>query len=678
MEALEAAELRFMYGWRAAFRLSIDKRTGPADPRYDFFASPGFGVRENQRSVWESTPARHRAIQALATAYSHCHSDARPYVWAMAGVPESRVLSSKTSGRVFCPSWVLSDSLHYDASVVVDNAIAPRYRAAIRNGRDSAIQLFERGAREFPGSAWVIGQLVRLLVDQRELGRALAAAQGCRAAPVWCAQLLGYVHAERGNWVRADSAFETAARAMSPPERCAWNDASVLLDSLAVATYLAVPCAGRDSVNAILWWLSDPMYTEPGNERRAVHYARRIGIALRSGLLYDERYDWRPIAGRDGMTEMIERYGWPAYSYWAYGFLASAVDLAMARFDSTHHIAYTTFEYTGGRLQTVPVWRAIADPLKSASGDWAISDPRKPVPRVTYRDDRVSREFVQVVSKVSEWWPRQHFAPSAPLAQIPDGQTAFLRRDANVIFATANPIAPGDFGSTRRSISGTLMITSQPDDVRVVANARGVVGAPLVLFGPIESRPTLAAVEFPAVSATGPAGGRTRFSVAPPAPLSSMRSGEFAISDLVVLTPPSAGDQYPAETERVLPFMAGSTTFARGRRVGVYWETYGFAPDDSVEFAVWIERYTAQGLLRRFGIALNVATDRNTPVAQSWTETRLGRNANVIPGRVPVIGRSIVLDASALTPGEYWLDVVARKPGSEPVRSRRSIVITER
>jgi hypothetical protein len=121
--------------------------------------------------------------------------------------------------------------------------------------------------------------------------------------------------------------------------------------------------------------------------------------------------------------------------------------------------------------------------------------------------------------------------------------------------------------------------------------------------------------------------------------------------------------------------MVGSAALARGARLGVYWETYGFAPSDTVAFTVWVERFTEQGILRELGVRLNIATDRNTPVAVSWTENEAGRNAAVIGGAVSVIGRSIVLNTAALPPGEYWLDIVASGAGKEPVRSRRKFVV---
>ena len=91
--------------------------------------------------------------------------------------------------------------------------------------------------------------------------------------------------------------------------------------------------------------------------------------------------------------------------------------------------------------------------------------------------------------------------------------------------------------------------------------------------------------------------------------------------------------------------------------------------------AIWIERFTQQGVMRRFGIALRVATDLNTPIAMSWSEPDPGRRSHVINGDVPIVGRSVVLDVSTLPRGEYWLDVAVGKPGQEPVRGRRAFTV---
>jgi hypothetical protein len=121
--------------------------------------------------------------------------------------------------------------------------------------------------------------------------------------------------------------------------------------------------------------------------------------------------------------------------------------------------------------------------------------------------------------------------------------------------------------------------------------------------------------------------------------------------------------------------MAGSTTITDDRRLGVYWETYGIHPGDTVDVAVWIERYTRQGAARRLGIVLNIVEDLNTPVVASWREPQPSRRVHAIAGAVPIIARSLILDVSALPPGEYWLDVAVGTPGREAVRGRRSITL---
>ena len=107
----------------------------------------------------------------------------------------------------------------------------------------------------------------------------------------------------------------------------------------------------------------------------------------------------------------------------------------------------------------------------------------------------------------------------------------------------------------------------------------------------------------------------------------------------------------------------------------MYWETYGFAPSDTVEFSVWVERYTPQGIARRFTNSLHITQDLNTPVVVTWQETEGARRFHYLPGAVPVIGRSVVVDVSALPAGNYWLSVGARVAGREVVRERREMIV---
>jgi hypothetical protein len=254
-----------------------------------------------------------------------------------------------------------------------------------------------------------------------------------------------------------------------------------------------------------------------------------------------------------------------------------------------------------------------------------------------------------------------------------------LRRKNGALLAIATDLGALRLG--RRAgdtIPGITLVTSDaPGDVNRVAVARGIVGGPFEMHAIIPSTPTVVGVEFLATGPSAPIAGRMRFGVMPPPPLSALAPGDLAVSDPVLLRTAPLGAALPNDAESALRLMATSHIIGASGQLGVYWETYGFQPDDSVEVAVWIERYTSQGIARRFGIAMRIATDLNTPVSMSWREPQPGHSASAfVDGGISVIGRSVILDASRLAPGDYRLEVAVRKPGRpEPVRGRTTFIV---
>jgi hypothetical protein len=274
-----------------------------------------------------------------------------------------------------------------------------------------------------------------------------------------------------------------------------------------------------------------------------------------------------------------------------------------------------------------------------------------------------------------QWFPAEHFAPPYRVVQFPEGQFATFRRDTADLLATATHIELPQFV---REPSVTfpavfLIVSSGPDTAVCVAQVPSAVGSVAALRGMIEPRPTMAGVEIP--PAAGRPAARARFGVTPPPPLSAMKLGEVAISDPVLIRAPAQDGEISADPDSALSRMLGSTRFDAPGRVGVYWETYGFKPTDTVDVVVWIERHTPQNVVRNLGIKLRVATDMNTPVSIAWREPQLEHRINLVAGAVPVISRSIVLDLSSLAKGDYWLDVAVGKPGSPPVRGRREFTV---
>jgi hypothetical protein len=358
---------------------------------------------------------------------------------------------------------------------------------------------------------------------------------------------------------------------------------------------------------------------------------------------------------------MISRYGWPSIAFWVHEAMDGAHSMYLNDRATPLNSNYTTFEYSPGRIAPVPRWRAVEHPLLARHDDWTLSDP--------LADD-------STLARNARWWPTEHFKPARPLAQLGSGQVAMLRRENNVLMNTAVELASMHRESDHPTIEDAVLVLSpSPDAFRTYPLRRLGTGRYYVTQAAIDAAPAVASIEFDAVSALGPPGGRARFGVAPPATLASLRPGEIAISDPVVLRAPPGDGVLPHETDAALARMATSTTVGRDGRLGVYWETYGVKPTDTVAVAVWIERYTPQGIARRLGIALNITQDLNTPVVVSWREPQPSHRVHVIPARVPIVGRSVVLDVSALAPGDYWLDVAVSLPGREAVRGRRSITV---
>src|SRR5437870_5020027 len=103
---------------------------------------------------------------------------------------------------------------------------------------------------------------------------ALATARACRAAPWWCQALTGLAWHLAGDFGAADSAYRAALDAMPSDERCRWSDVAPLLDGALARRYRRLRCDERGAFEQRLWWLAQPLYSLPGNDRRTEHLAR--------------------------------------------------------------------------------------------------------------------------------------------------------------------------------------------------------------------------------------------------------------------------------------------------------------------------------------------------------------------------------------------------------------------
>ncbi len=574
-----------------------------------------------------------------------------------------RQLRSPTTGFSVCPSWYIApfETLTPTHDTDFDAAITPRHKPLVRARRDTLLHLLERVAHAHPHDPFLTGQRVRFLVDQQDFEGAHAVVATCGANPWWCAVLRGYVHTRTGAWDEAEAVFRAATAALGPAAACEWSDMAVFLPPAYRIRYESLPCAGRDTLNRWLWWLARPLWSEGGHPRWAEHEARRVLIRLKTALPFDERYSWRRELGNDARETMVLRYGWPSWIYWG-GFTQDSMrDDVHARRGIPRNGPYTTYEYTTGRMALLPAASAIFDPGTAKTTDWSLLAPAA-------SDTANPRQL---------WWPPEHFRSPRYLVQLPKPITHVLRRYDHAVLGTVIPVLGAD--SLRRrtgdTVTAGLWYSTEPDHAHPVMTATATIGrSPLRLHGSLAQEAGVAGIEIATGRNDGPPAARTRWGITPH-PLRTLPAGVMALSDIVLLDLPPRATPVP-HPDSAMAALAPSDRIRRGTPLHIYWETYGAAATDSLEHHVLLQRVTTQPPDRRFRIWLGLVGDENAPVSVAWTEGALGPTAGVVPdGPVPIIARTLTIDTRTLARGAYDLDVTIARPGGEPVRQRRTLVV---
>ncbi len=593
------------------------------------------------------------AMRALSI---HCH-------WPLVHPTIARrLIRGPTASQATCPGWYPLDAPPIDDERRnIDAALTPTRRLKLRQFRSIMRSELDVVARQIPGDMFITRQRVRFAIDDGDLAGAAAAAAACQGDPADCGFLQAFILYRAGIVSAADSAFLAAARLLPDSQRCTWNDVAVLLDDPGKRRdYQSMSCAERADVEARFWWLSDPLFVEAGNERRAEHFVRKVQISLMESA-EDERQHLEPKYGGEGVTENLVRYGWPTQLYWG-GFHA----------DQSHHTwlticppgpgpmppgclleapPYVVPEYTRGRLHTVPAFSAIIAPFKSQPEDWQLNGP----------------------ADVTDWWPVEHFGRDAShIVQLPLGQSVMLRRFTATRFVWAGDLDPARLGrATGDSVSGYLFESRSPTELVNVQLSPAHVGRPLVIDAPMVAGDALIGVEIPG-DARVPAA-RTRFGVSVIEPLNAL-AGARAVSQPLLFDPPAVGAG-TLNAEAALGRMYGTTTLTNATRIGIYWEAYGFSAADTVETIVRVRRED-RGILSQVTGVLRLSGEDAGGLGLRWTETPGNTRAiQRAEGNVPMQMRSIVLDVSQLPPGSYSLDVTAsHKRGSSTSIERRFVL----
>ncbi|MEO7362814.1 MAG: hypothetical protein ABI120_20955 [Gemmatimonadaceae bacterium] len=604
------------------------------------------------------------------------------------------VVVSKPDFGALCPAWfppLLSPFPDEEQSI--DFALPYAKRAAMRGQRAVLIRELDKAHDKSPGDVWVTQQLVRFLYDQRDAARALQVAQSCRGDLRTCAALRGLVWQQQGKIVAAEAEFRIvdSVQLVAVPGKnsiCIDPQIILLFNTSERARIKDASCDAQKSFAENLWWLADPLWGVRGNERYVTHGTRRIQVALRSLNNRDERYVWQKNAGGAALQETVVRYGWPSYTNWLGPFnevdfankidgyrppppmrgpiSSRAVQLRTRPLGAGGGIRpmrlvvypFTTKEYLTDRTAFVPAFTSVQDPftLNAKSYDLINTD-------LSYPD---------------AWWPKEFMKTPITLALLDSGQSSQWRRDSSIVYQLTidDPLRALDSTATGSSLV-MLMGGSSPRSTRELANSPIAPGYTVRLRTELTGKPLVLSAEILPRSPQEQAM-RLRFGLRPPPTLRDMKSGELALSDPVFLRLPNRTMTPPVDEVSVLRYMAGGLSFPKSEILALYWESYGFAPGDTVQIELRIRRDDNVSVARRVGSMVGVASALRDSVSIRWTEPDGRHTAVPISGLIPAVGRTVALDVNALAPGTYVAIIEMRKGALAPVRSERRFNITER
>ena len=458
----------------------------------------------------------------------------------------------------------------------------------IRRARAELLRDLQKASTAVPGDDWIIGQRIRYLVEGHDT-TAISVARSCRATQWWCDALLGLALHVSGNFVAADSAFTASLNAMPTQKRCYWVNLLPLLDDDVRGSYKKMTCAQREAADARIWWIADPLFMTPGNERRTEHYARVVHTILQKDAVNTYGSSW----GED-LAELILRFGWA--EKWT-------------REPSESFYPETKVNVTGHERE--PGFHFFLTQLPP---------------------DTLAK-IVDSLFDIHQFPPREQYAPTYARAfEHLDAQVARFRRGDSTRIVAAYDVS-SDTIFARHSFDAALI--AMGDEATTASTAR-MSGAPTrnVLSVSTPWKTQLIGVELLASDSAGAARWRSGFAEVP------LDSAKVSVSDLLFV---DAAASLPSNLEEATARAHGGTTFARGKQIGLFWELYGKTPTDSaVPVSLTITPVDA-GFFKRAFRALRIAP-KPTPLNIRWQEN--GASGVLSP-------RSVLLDLSLIPAGKY-------------------------
>lgn len=437
----------------------------------------------------------------------------------------------------------------------------PKEPKAISEARNALLRTLDSAAARSPTDDWIAGQRIRYLLEAGRDTAAVRAADACAGTAWWCEALRGLALHEAGANAASDSAFSRALAAMPERERCRWTDVTMLLDDAQRKRYGKVGCGRREDLAARLWWLSDPFFGIPGNDRQTEHYARHVMSRIIDGTRagYDVRWG-------DDLRELVLRYGWSRY--WT---VAPASGLEVRQGAISGHEASPNYHFFPASLK-------IDSAAHIGDSTWSFRDQRSPE-RYAPRVARVVRELTP--------------------------QIAVFRRGDSLQVVAAYDVSR-DTAFSGGTVRSALVLARDERDQPLISEVTQQRGWHSMT---IDATPRVLSLET--WSPDKKRGARLRQGLW----VSPRRPNSIAVSDILLFdASPDAID-----LGSILPHMLGNLRVRTDKKVGLYWEAYGLArPDSALPVSLTLTR--VEGALRRLAVAIGLGK-RSSPLSIAWRET---------------------------------------------------------
>jgi hypothetical protein len=502
--------------------------------------------------------------------------------------------------------------------------------------------------------------------------------------------LLGFTRHNDKRFDEAERNFDAALAAMPVDKRCMWEDLGQIFNDVALASYYSKRrCADRGEVNDRIWWLADPMWIVPGNDRRTEHYSRWVTAELQrleAELLGWRRFDTHRM--HDLLNALLRLGRAEVYAGVSLGCSRDG------RLDCGMNSAW------GSEDRYLPRLASVLEPFSASVMDFQLAQLQGGFHAREYADVLVPRwtrnDWLPGYTEPDRAYGLHGFGevyrtPFGKGRTIPDAQTAIVLRGDSVRLLSAfsardaafylgcpgaNPPScpdhelqqwqvPSGRGLQINRLLAGLAVSAAPG-VDVAILTREASGSEDLRFAldtkldsalvSLEAR-TLGDIEYSSFA-------RHRFAVFRPelGATSRVRSSDMVLYD-------AATGARPASADSALQLMLPRSTVRPSEQVGFYWELYGLKEGDVPDIALAAIPLDSGGFFKSLARSVGLASAQGSRVV-SWTAQPVTA-ADI--GAFAETPFSLLVDLSSLKDGMYLLELTTKVEGDSAVYATKEI-----